>query len=153
MSGQLNELRLQVERLNYDSKESGITIDILKEQNEDAKAELEEFKKTISDLRSSQKDASADDKEKRKQEKMAMMMAKFDTVSLLHRLLQVSHRRCCSFPFCSDLSLPVSLVEMSHPNLCPLIFRASGGDARNHASIICPLVAPSNDALFAPTRH
>ncbi|KAF9652870.1 kinesin heavy chain [Thelephora ganbajun] len=78
MSGQLNELRLQVERLNYDSKESGITIDILKEQNEDAKAELEELKKTISDLRSSQKDASVDDKEKRKQEKMAMMMAKFD---------------------------------------------------------------------------
>ena len=83
MSGQLNELRLQVERLNYDSKESGITIDILKEQNEDAKAELEELKKTISEVRSSQKDASADDKEKRKQEKMAMMMAKFDTVSFL----------------------------------------------------------------------
>lgn len=79
MSGQLNELRLQVERLNYDSKESGITIDILKEQNEDAKAELEELKKTILEVRSSQKDASADDKEKRKQEKMAMMMAKFDT--------------------------------------------------------------------------
>ena len=83
MSGQLNELRLQVERLNYDSKESGITIDILKEQNEDAKGELEELKKTISELRSSQKDVSADDKEKRKQEKMAMMMAKFDTVSSL----------------------------------------------------------------------
>jgi hypothetical protein len=83
MSGQLNELRLQVERLNYDSKESGITIDILKEQNEDAKSELEELKKTISELRSSQKDPSADDKEKRKQEKMALMMAKFDTVSFL----------------------------------------------------------------------
>jgi len=109
MSGQLNELRLQVERLSYDGKESGITIDILKEQNEDAKVELEELKKTISDLRSSQKDTSADDKEKRKQEKMAMMMAKFDTVSLLHRLLQVFHRRCCLFPFCSDLSFAALL--------------------------------------------
>ena len=29
MSGQLNELRLQVERLDYDNKESLITIDIL----------------------------------------------------------------------------------------------------------------------------
>ncbi|KAI0818737.1 kinesin heavy chain [Irpex lacteus] len=67
MSGQLNELRLQVERLDYDNKESIITIDILKEQNQDAKNELEELKKTI-----------AEDKEKRKQEKMAMMMAKFD---------------------------------------------------------------------------
>jgi len=101
MSGQLNEFRLQVERLNYDSKESGITIDILKEQNEDAKAELEELKRTISDLRSTQKDASVDDKEKRKQEKMAMMMAKFDTVSFFRYLFLVSHRCCRLSPFCS----------------------------------------------------
>lgn len=80
MSSQLNELRLQVERLNYDSKESGITIDILKEQNEDGKNELEELRKTISELRTTQKDVSAEDKEKKKQEKMAQMMAKFDTV-------------------------------------------------------------------------
>lgn len=81
MSGQLNELRLQVERLDYDNKESIITIDILKEQNHDAKNELEELKKTIADLKAAQKDASAEDKEKRKQEKMALMMAKFDAVS------------------------------------------------------------------------
>ena len=82
MSGQLNELRLQVERLDYDNKESIITIDILKEQNQDAKSELEELKKTISELKTAQKDASAEDKEKRKQEKMALMMAKFDAVSI-----------------------------------------------------------------------
>ena len=80
MSGQLNELRLQVERLNYDNKESLITIDILKEQSQDANNELEELKKSLVELKSSQKDASAEDKEKRKQEKMAMMMAKFDAV-------------------------------------------------------------------------
>ncbi|RDB21391.1 Kinesin heavy chain [Hypsizygus marmoreus] len=79
MSSQLNELRLQVERLDYDNKEGSITIDILKEQNQDAKSELEELRKQISELRTAQKDASAEDKEKRKQEKMAMMMAKFDT--------------------------------------------------------------------------
>ncbi|CCM02368.1 uncharacterized protein FIBRA_04463 [Fibroporia radiculosa] len=78
MSGQLNELRLQVERLDYDNKESVITIDILKEQNQDAKVELDELKKTILELKAAQKDASAEDKEKRKQEKMALMMAKFD---------------------------------------------------------------------------
>lgn len=78
MSGQLNEFRLQVERLDYDNKESVITIDILKEQNQDTKAELDELKKTISELKAAQKDASAEDKEKRKQEKMALMMAKFD---------------------------------------------------------------------------
>ncbi|KAF5391249.1 hypothetical protein D9757_001869 [Collybiopsis confluens] len=78
MSSQLNELRLQVERLDYDNKEGVITIDILKEQNADAKTELEELKKQISDLKVSQKDLSSEDKEKRKQEKMALMMAKFD---------------------------------------------------------------------------
>ena len=81
MSSQLNDLRLQVERLDYDNKEGIITVDILKEQNQDAKSELEELKKTIAELKASQKDASAEDKEKRKQEKMALMMAKFDAVS------------------------------------------------------------------------
>ena len=83
MSTQLNDLRLQVERLNYDNKESLITIDILKEQNADGLSELEEVRKQISDLKSTQKDANAEDKEKRKQEKMAMMMAKFDAVGIL----------------------------------------------------------------------
>lgn len=71
-----------MERLDYDAKEGVITIDILKEQNQDAKSELEELRKQISELRTAQKDASTEDKEKKKQEKMAMMMAKFDSVSL-----------------------------------------------------------------------
>lgn len=81
MSTQLNDLRLQVERLDYDNKESTITIDILKEQNQDAARELEELRVNISDLKANQKDPSLEDKEKRKQEKMALMMAKFDAVS------------------------------------------------------------------------
>ena len=137
MSGQLNELRLQVERLNYDGKESGITIDILKEQNEDAKAELEELKKTISELRSSQKDASADDKEKRKQEKMAIMMAKFDTVSFLipgaPSVLLFVPVRFSSFG--SQFSRPP--VEMWRPAFAPSFSRASVGDPSNHASLNC----------------
>jgi hypothetical protein len=83
MSTQLNELRLQVERLDYDNKEGVITIDILKEQNQDARNELEELKKLIAELQTAQRDASIEDKEKRKQEKMALMMAKFDTVGQL----------------------------------------------------------------------
>ncbi|KIJ22245.1 hypothetical protein M422DRAFT_277421, partial [Sphaerobolus stellatus SS14] len=79
MSTQLNELRLQLERLDYDNKEGGITIDILKEQNQDLTNELEELKKTIENIKAVQKDLSAEDKEKKKAEKMAMMMAQFDT--------------------------------------------------------------------------
>jgi len=78
MSAQLNELRLQVEKLEFDNKESIITVDTLKEQNADARNELEELKHTVSELKSSQKDPSAEDKEKKKQEKMALMMAQFD---------------------------------------------------------------------------
>lgn len=81
MSTQLNELRLQVERLDYDNKEAAITMDILKEQNSDATRELEDLRQAIADLKANQKDPSQDDKEKKKQEKMALMMAKFDTVS------------------------------------------------------------------------
>ena len=91
MSGQLNELRLQVERLDYDNKEAVITVDILKEQNQDAKSELEELKKALAELKTTQKDSSAEEREKRKQEKMAMMMAKFDTVGFSSSVLYV-HR-------------------------------------------------------------
>ncbi len=83
MSAQLNELRLQVEKLEFDNKESIITVDILKEQNADARNELEELKHTISELKSCQKDPSAEDKEKKKQEKMALMMAQFDMARIM----------------------------------------------------------------------
>jgi kinesin family member 5 len=82
MSMQLNELRLQVEKLEFDNKESVITVDILKEQNVDARNELDELKRTIAELRTSQRDPSAEDKEKKKQEKMALMMAQFDMASI-----------------------------------------------------------------------
>ena len=83
MSVQLNELRLQVEKLEFDNKESVITVDILKEQNGDARNELEELKRIITELKSSQKDPSAEDKEKKKQEKMALMMAQFDMARIM----------------------------------------------------------------------
>lgn len=83
MSSQLNELRLQLERLDYDNKEGVIAMDILKEQNADLTNDIEELRKTLAELRAAQKEAaSADDKEKKKAEKMAIMMARFDTVSV-----------------------------------------------------------------------
>jgi kinesin family protein 5 len=88
MSVQLNELRLQVEKLEFDNKESVITVDILKEQNADARNELEELKRTITELKSSQKDPSAEDKEKKKQEKMALMMAQFDMARIMSFLIR-----------------------------------------------------------------
>jgi kinesin family member 5 len=79
LSGQVNELRLQAERLTHDNKEAAITIDILREQAGDARGELDELRRQIGELRTAQAGAGAEDKEKKKQEKMAVMMAKFDT--------------------------------------------------------------------------
>lgn len=79
ISTQMSELRLKVERLEYDIKESNITIDILKEQNQDLTNELEDVKKFNEELKALQKDSSVEDKEKKKAEKMAIMMAQFDT--------------------------------------------------------------------------
>lgn len=78
----MSELRLKVERLEYDIKESNITIDILKEQNQDLANELEDVRKFNEELKALQKDSSIEDKEKKKAEKMAIMMAQFDTVSM-----------------------------------------------------------------------
>jgi kinesin family member 5 len=80
MSAKLSELGMQLERLDYESKEGVITIDILREQNQDLNNELEEVKKALTELRASHRDPSYEDKEKKKAEKMAMMMAQFDTV-------------------------------------------------------------------------
>lgn len=83
MSTQLNDLRLQLQRLDYESKEGKITVDILKDQNEELTKELEEVQKSLNELKVSTKDSAAtEDKERKKAEKMALMMAKFDAVRL-----------------------------------------------------------------------
>ncbi|KAH7103883.1 kinesin heavy chain [Auriculariales sp. MPI-PUGE-AT-0066] len=79
LSTQLSELRLQVERLGYENKEGLIAQDVLKEHNSDLANELEELRKNLEEVKVAQKDANAEDKEKKKAEKMALMMAKLDT--------------------------------------------------------------------------
>ncbi|KDE06743.1 kinesin heavy chain [Microbotryum lychnidis-dioicae p1A1 Lamole] len=75
MASELSDLRLQVERLVYESKEGAITTDSLKDQNAELSAELEELKKTMSELKVTQKSATQEGKDKKKAEKMAAMMA------------------------------------------------------------------------------
>lgn len=84
MSTQLNDLRLQLQRLDYEAKEGKITVDILKDQNQDLSRELEEVQKSLNELKVSSKDSAAtEDKERKKAEKMALMMAKFDVQGAL----------------------------------------------------------------------
>jgi kinesin family protein 5 len=80
MTTELNELKMQVEKLNFESKEALITMDGLKEANSELTAELDEVKQQLLDAKMNAREASAllDEKEKKKAEKMAQMMAGFD---------------------------------------------------------------------------
>ncbi|KAG0255667.1 hypothetical protein DFQ27_006122 [Actinomortierella ambigua] len=75
---ELNELRLQLEKVSFENKEGAITVDSLREVNQELSKEMEELKKTLMEMRVAQKNTSDGDKEKKKQEKMVQMMADLD---------------------------------------------------------------------------
>lgn len=80
LNTEVNELRMQLEKVSYESKEASITMDSLKEANSELTAELDEVKQQLVDARMSAKETSAalDEKDKKKSERMAKMMAGFD---------------------------------------------------------------------------
>ncbi|KAI9373449.1 P-loop containing nucleoside triphosphate hydrolase protein [Aspergillus egyptiacus] len=80
LNAEVNELRMQLEKVSYESKEAAITMDSLREANSELTAELDEVKQQLLDVRMKAKETSAalDEKEKKKAEKMAKMMAGFD---------------------------------------------------------------------------
>lgn len=80
LSTEVNELRMQLEKVTYESKEASITMDSLKEANSELTTELDEVKQQLLDVRMKAKETSAalDEKEKKKAEKMAKMMAGFN---------------------------------------------------------------------------
>ncbi|KAK6828106.1 hypothetical protein PG987_011447 [Apiospora arundinis] len=65
LTTEVNEAKMQLERLTFESKEAQITMDALKEANGELTTELDEVKQQLLD-------------EKKKAEKMAKMMAGFD---------------------------------------------------------------------------
>ncbi|KAJ5662610.1 uncharacterized protein N7477_010226 [Penicillium maclennaniae] len=77
---EVNELRMQLEKVSYESKEAAITMDGLREANSELTSELDEVKQQLLDVRMKAKETTAalDEKEKKKAEKMAKMMAGFD---------------------------------------------------------------------------
>jgi kinesin family protein 5 len=80
LTTEVNEFKMQLERLNFESKEAQITMDALKEANSELTAELDEVKQQFLDVKMSAKESGAalDEKERKKAEKMAKMMAGFD---------------------------------------------------------------------------
>lgn len=80
LTAEVNDAKMQLERLNFEGKEAQITMDALKEQNSELTGELDEVKQSLLDAKMSAKENTAmmDEKEKKKAEKMAKMMAGFD---------------------------------------------------------------------------
>ena len=77
---ELNEMRMQVEKIQFESKEAFITMDGLKEANSELTAELDDVKQQLLDAKMNAKETSAamDEKKRKKAEAMAQMMAGFD---------------------------------------------------------------------------
>ncbi|PSR77298.1 kinesin heavy chain [Coniella lustricola] len=80
LNSEVNEVKMQLERLTFEGKEAQITMDALKEANSELTGELDELKQQLLDVKMSAKEngAALDEKEKKKAEKMAQMMAGFD---------------------------------------------------------------------------
>lgn len=80
LNTEINELRMQLEKVSYEGKEASITMDSLREANGELTAELDDVKQQLLDVRMKAKETTAalDEKEKKKAEKMAKMMAGFN---------------------------------------------------------------------------
>lgn len=80
LGSEVNELKMQLERVAFESKEAAITMDGLKEANSELTVELDEVKQQLLDVRMSAKETNAvlDEKERKKAERMAQMMAGFE---------------------------------------------------------------------------
>lgn len=80
LATEINELKMQLERLTFEIKETQITLDGMKEANFELTAENEDLKQQLLDAKMIAKENSSvlDEKEKKKAEKMAKMMAGFD---------------------------------------------------------------------------
>ncbi|GAB7357530.1 hypothetical protein MBLNU459_g0053t3 [Dothideomycetes sp. NU459] len=80
LAGEVESLKMQIERVTFETKEDSIMMDSLKEANVDLSNELDELRKELLEAKMSARETSAvmDEKEKLKKERMAQMMAGFD---------------------------------------------------------------------------
>ena len=80
LQSEANDFKMQMEKIQFESKETMITMDSLKEANAELTSELDEVKNQLLDAKISvsETNAALDEKEKKKAERMAQMMAGFD---------------------------------------------------------------------------
>ena len=80
MQDKFNKTQMELQKLSFQSKEDTITMDSLKEANTELESELVTVKQNLLDMKMSAKETTAvlDEKDRKKQEKMAKMLAGFD---------------------------------------------------------------------------
>jgi len=110
MESELNELRVQLEKVAYENKEGAITMDSLRESNLELSAEVESLKKQLSEHRLSQKEG---DKEQKKQEKMAAMLAELDPSGVISKKEQQIRDTLLKLETIGDNSSPLTMEELS----------------------------------------
>ena len=79
LNAEVNELKMQLERVYFEGKEASITMDSLKEANSELTVELDEVKQQLFDVRMSARETNSvlEEKERKKAERMAQMMSGF----------------------------------------------------------------------------
>ncbi len=77
---ELAELRASQERLEEDAKENAANLELAKDREAEMSNEIDRLKMQVQELQQVQAVAAADDREKRKADMLAEMMAKIDTV-------------------------------------------------------------------------
>lgn len=80
LTEKLNKAEMELQKISFQSKEDTITMDSLKEANSELESELNTVKQQLLDAKMSAKETSAamDEKDRKKHERMAKMMAGFD---------------------------------------------------------------------------
>lgn len=80
LQGEANDFRMQIEKIQFETKETIITMDGLKEANAELTIELDNLKHQLLDAKISASEPTAvlEEKEKKKAERMAQMMSGFD---------------------------------------------------------------------------
>lgn len=83
MQDKFNKTQMELQKLSFQSKEDAITMDSLKEANVELESELNSVKQQLLEMKMSTKETTAvlDEKDRKKQERMAKMLAGFDLAS------------------------------------------------------------------------
>ncbi|CAG8638083.1 13701_t:CDS:10 [Rhizophagus irregularis] len=110
METELGELKVQLEKVAYENKEGAITMDSLRESNLELSAEVDSLKKQLSEHRLSQKEG---DKEQKKQEKMAAMLAELDPSGVISKKEQQIRDTLLKLETIGDNSSPLTMEELS----------------------------------------